>query len=80
MNTSTWARDHFLQTNWRTFFSIFTLGLIVDLQLSEAGRAALYSQWFLIAVSMFYHSAIEFALLAWIGTSLHPKFIAFIMQ
>ena len=26
MNTSTWARDHFLQESWRSFFSVFTLG------------------------------------------------------
>jgi sterol desaturase/sphingolipid hydroxylase (fatty acid hydroxylase superfamily) len=62
MNTSTWARDHFLQNSWRTFFSMFTLGLLVDLDLSEAGKAALYSQVFLIALSMFYHSAIRIRL------------------
>jgi sterol desaturase/sphingolipid hydroxylase (fatty acid hydroxylase superfamily) len=59
MNASTGARDHFLQNSWRAFFSIFTLGLIVDLDLSEAGRAALYSNIFLMALSMFYHSAIR---------------------
>jgi sterol desaturase/sphingolipid hydroxylase (fatty acid hydroxylase superfamily) len=59
MNTATWARDHFMQEVWNTFFSIFTLGLIVDLSLSEAGKAALYSQLFLTAQSMFYHSAIR---------------------
>jgi len=59
MNTSTWARDQFLQVGWRAFFSIFTLGLIVDLDLSEAGKAALYSNVFLMALSMFYHSAIR---------------------
>jgi sterol desaturase/sphingolipid hydroxylase (fatty acid hydroxylase superfamily) len=59
MNTSTWARDHFLQESWRAFFSVFTLGLIVDLQLAEAGKAALYSTMFLIGLSMFYHSAIR---------------------
>jgi sterol desaturase/sphingolipid hydroxylase (fatty acid hydroxylase superfamily) len=26
MNTTTWARDHFLQESWRAFFSVFTLG------------------------------------------------------
>jgi sterol desaturase/sphingolipid hydroxylase (fatty acid hydroxylase superfamily) len=26
MNTSTWARDHFLQESLRAFFSVFTLG------------------------------------------------------
>jgi sterol desaturase/sphingolipid hydroxylase (fatty acid hydroxylase superfamily) len=59
MNTSTWARDHFLQESWRAFFSIFTLGLIVDLDLSDAGKAALYSSVFLMCLSMFYHSAIR---------------------
>jgi sterol desaturase/sphingolipid hydroxylase (fatty acid hydroxylase superfamily) len=59
MNAATFGRDHFLQTIWRTFFSIFTLGLIVDLHLSEAGKAALYSNLFLIGLSMFYHSAIR---------------------
>jgi sterol desaturase/sphingolipid hydroxylase (fatty acid hydroxylase superfamily) len=58
MNTSTWARDHFLQNSWRAFFSIFTLGVIVDLDLKEAGRASLYSMMFLSALSLFYHSAI----------------------
>jgi sterol desaturase/sphingolipid hydroxylase (fatty acid hydroxylase superfamily) len=59
MNTSTWARDHFLQASWRTVFSVFTLGLIVDLDLSDAGKAALYSSVFLMCLSMFYHSAIR---------------------
>lgn len=59
MNTSTWARDHFLQNSWRSFFSIFTLGLIVDLDLTEAGEAALYSNTFLMVLSLFYHSAIR---------------------
>jgi sterol desaturase/sphingolipid hydroxylase (fatty acid hydroxylase superfamily) len=59
MNVSTYARDHFLQTGWRAFFSIFTLGLIFDLDLKEAGRAALYSTLFLTFWSMFYHSAIR---------------------
>ncbi len=59
MNTSTWARDHFLQDAWRAFFSVFTLGMIVDLDFSEAGKAALYSNLFLTAMSLFYHSAIR---------------------
>jgi sterol desaturase/sphingolipid hydroxylase (fatty acid hydroxylase superfamily) len=59
MNTSTWARDHFLQNVWRAFFSIFTLGLIFDLDFSEAGKAALYSFMFLAGLSLFYHSAIR---------------------
>jgi sterol desaturase/sphingolipid hydroxylase (fatty acid hydroxylase superfamily) len=59
MNTSTWARDHFLQGGWRAFFSLFTLGMIVDLDLTEAGKAALYSNMFLAGLSQFYHSAIR---------------------
>jgi sterol desaturase/sphingolipid hydroxylase (fatty acid hydroxylase superfamily) len=65
MNTSTWARDHFLQNAWRAFFSVFTLGLIVDLDLTEAGKAALYSNMFLAGLSLFYHSAIR-ARLPWL--------------
>ena len=59
MNTSTWARDHFLQDAWRAFFSVFTLGMIVDLDFTEAGKAALYSNMFLTGMSLFYHSAIR---------------------
>jgi sterol desaturase/sphingolipid hydroxylase (fatty acid hydroxylase superfamily) len=59
MNTSTWARDHFLQNSWRAFFSIFTLGLFFDLNFSDAGKAALYSFMFLAGLSLFYHSAIR---------------------
>lgn len=59
MNTSTWARDHFLQETWVAFFPAFTLGLIFDLSLAEAGKAAVYSNLFLTAMSMFYHSAIR---------------------
>lgn len=59
MNTTTWARDHFLQETWRAFFSLFTLGLFVDLKSAEAGKAALYSAMFLVGLSMFYHSAIR---------------------
>ena len=65
MNTSTWARDHFLQNAWRAFFSVFTLGTIVDLDLTEAGKAALYSNMFLAGLSLFYHSAIR-ARLPWL--------------
>ncbi len=65
MNTSTWARDHFLQSAWRAFFSVFTLGMIVDLDLTEAGKAALYSNMFLAGLSLFYHSAIR-ARLPWL--------------
>jgi sterol desaturase/sphingolipid hydroxylase (fatty acid hydroxylase superfamily) len=59
MNVSTWARDNFLQNSWRAFFSVFTLGMLVDLDLTEAGQAALYSTLFLSGLSMLYHSAIR---------------------
>jgi sterol desaturase/sphingolipid hydroxylase (fatty acid hydroxylase superfamily) len=59
MNTSTWARDHFLQESWRAFFSVFTLGIIIDLHPTEAGKTALYSTMFLVGLSMFYHSAVR---------------------
>ena len=62
MNTSTWARDHFLQESWRAFFSVFTLGLFIGLKLAEAGKAAFYSTMFLVGLSMFYHSAIRIEL------------------
>jgi sterol desaturase/sphingolipid hydroxylase (fatty acid hydroxylase superfamily) len=62
MNTSTFERDHFLQNSWRAFFSVFTLGLVVDLDLAEAGQAALYSTVFLVVLSCFYHSAIRIRL------------------
>ena len=61
MNTSTWARDHFLQNSWRAFFSIFTLGMIVDLDLSEAGKAALYSTMFLSGCLCFITQQSKFA-------------------
>ena len=69
INTSTWARDHFLQNSWRAFFATFTLGMIVDLDLSEAGKAALYSTMFLSALSLFYHSAIHVRL-PWLDRAL----------
>ena len=56
MNASTYERDHFLQTAFRGFFSVFTLGLIFDLDLREAGQAAFYSSVVLSVWSMFYHS------------------------
>jgi sterol desaturase/sphingolipid hydroxylase (fatty acid hydroxylase superfamily) len=59
MNTSTWARDHFLQNSWRAFFSVFTLGLFFDLDFTDAGKAGLYSFMFLAGLSLFYHSAIR---------------------
>lgn len=60
MNSATYARDHFLQNGLlRAFFPVFTLGLFVDLDLSQAGKAAFYSTMFLVLLSMFYHSAIR---------------------
>jgi sterol desaturase/sphingolipid hydroxylase (fatty acid hydroxylase superfamily) len=62
MNASTYERDNFLQTAFRAFFSVFTLGLIFDLDLKEAGQAAYYSSVVLSVWSMFYHSAIRIEL------------------
>lgn len=62
LNASTYARDHFLQAAWIGFFPTFTLGLFVDLDLTEAGKAALYSNLFLVVLSMLYHSAIRIRL------------------
>jgi sterol desaturase/sphingolipid hydroxylase (fatty acid hydroxylase superfamily) len=59
MNTSTWARDHFLQNSWRSFFSVFTQGMFFDLDFADAGKAALFSFMFLAGLSLFYHSAIR---------------------
>jgi len=59
MNASTYARDHFLQNAWRTFFSMFTLGLVFDLELKDAAQAALLSNLFLVLLSQLYHSAIR---------------------
>lgn len=59
MNSSTWARDHFLQAGWIVLFSTFTLGLVFEISAAEAGRAALLSVLFLSLLSMFYHSAIR---------------------
>ena len=62
MNSSTYARDHFLQAAWIGFFPTFTLGLVVDLDLTEAERVALFSNLFLVVLSMLYHSAISIRL------------------
>jgi sterol desaturase/sphingolipid hydroxylase (fatty acid hydroxylase superfamily) len=59
MNVSTWSRDHFLQNTWRTMFSTFTVGLLLDLSVREAGQAGLYVGLFFSLWSMFYHSAIR---------------------
>jgi sterol desaturase/sphingolipid hydroxylase (fatty acid hydroxylase superfamily) len=59
MNCTTWGRNHFLQTGWRSFFSVFTLGMIVQLDYIEAGQAALLGQLAFMLVSMFCHSAIR---------------------
>ena len=39
------------------FFSLFTLGLIFDLELKQAEEAAMVSNLFLVLLSQFYHSA-----------------------
>jgi sterol desaturase/sphingolipid hydroxylase (fatty acid hydroxylase superfamily) len=59
MNCTTWGRNHFLQTGWRSFFSVLTLGMLVKLNYIEAGQAALLGQMAYMLVSMFCHSAIR---------------------
>jgi sterol desaturase/sphingolipid hydroxylase (fatty acid hydroxylase superfamily) len=59
MNSSTWARDHFLQSAFRAFFPALTLGLVFNINAVQAGQAALFSALFLTLLSMFYHSAIR---------------------
>jgi sterol desaturase/sphingolipid hydroxylase (fatty acid hydroxylase superfamily) len=59
MNCTTWGRNHFLQTGWRSFFSVFTLGMIFKLDYMEAGQAALLGQLAFMLVSLFCHSAIR---------------------
>jgi sterol desaturase/sphingolipid hydroxylase (fatty acid hydroxylase superfamily) len=59
MNCSSFARDQFLQAAFTAFFPILTLGLFLDLDLKEAGRAAFYSNVFFVALTMFCHSAIR---------------------
>jgi sterol desaturase/sphingolipid hydroxylase (fatty acid hydroxylase superfamily) len=59
MNASTAVRDHVLQQVYRSLFSMFTLGLIFDLDLREAQQAALLSGLFSGMLSAFYHSAIR---------------------
>jgi len=59
MNCSTFGRNQFGQEIWTAFFSMFTLGLLVDLDLREAGRAAYLSNAFFMGWTMFCHSAIR---------------------
>jgi sterol desaturase/sphingolipid hydroxylase (fatty acid hydroxylase superfamily) len=62
MNWSTFARDQFTQAIWTAFFPVLTLGLVVDLDLRQAGRAALYANMFFIPWTMFCHSAVRVCL------------------
>ncbi len=59
MNCTTSSRDHFLQNSWRSFFSIFTLGLLIDVDFKSAGEMAMLSTLLGSVLSMFYHSAIR---------------------
>jgi sterol desaturase/sphingolipid hydroxylase (fatty acid hydroxylase superfamily) len=59
MNATTWARDHFLQVVWRQVFPTFTLGLLMDLDVREAGVAGFYFAVFTSLLSMFYHSGVR---------------------
>lgn len=62
MNASTFGRDHFMQTIWRGFFSMFTLGLFVDLELRQAEQAAVLSSLVLVLLAQFYHAAVRIEL------------------
>ncbi|WDF74319.1 sterol desaturase family protein [Novosphingobium sp. KACC 22771] len=62
MNCTTFFRDHVLQNAWRSFFSIFTTGLLFDLDAAQAGAAGIYSGLFLMLLTMLYHSAIRLPL------------------
>jgi sterol desaturase/sphingolipid hydroxylase (fatty acid hydroxylase superfamily) len=59
MNCSTFARDQLGQAVWTAFFPLFTLGLLVDLDLRQAGQAAYYSNVFFVGWTMFCHSAVR---------------------
>lgn len=59
MNPLTVFRDNFLQIQWRSFFSMLTIGLFVDLNFKEGGQAAVYSQLFLFAWAALCHSNIR---------------------
>lgn len=62
MNATTWARDHFLQVVWRQVFPTFTVGLVLDLDVREAGAAGLYAALVTSLLSMFYHSGVRLRL------------------
>lgn len=62
MNATTWARDHFLQAAWRQIFPTFTFGLVLDLDVREAGAAGLYVALVTTLLSMFYHSGVRLRL------------------
>lgn len=59
MNPLTAFRDNFLLIQWRSFFSMLTIGLFVDLNFKEGGQAAVYSQLFLFAWAALCHSNIR---------------------
>jgi len=59
MSSSTWARDHFLQSVWRSIFPAFTFGLVLQLEVQEAGQVGLYAALLTSLLSMFYHSGVR---------------------
>jgi sterol desaturase/sphingolipid hydroxylase (fatty acid hydroxylase superfamily) len=59
MNSSTWARDHFLQAAWRAVFPAFTFGLVLQLGVAKAASVGVYATFFTSALSMFYHSGVR---------------------
>ncbi|MFC3174430.1 sterol desaturase family protein [Novosphingobium bradum] len=62
MNPFTIVRDNFMQTIWRAFFPVLTLGLFIDMDFREGGEAAIYSQTFLYLWSALCHSNIRIEL------------------
>jgi len=59
LNSSTWARDHFLQAAWRSAFPAFTFGLVLRLDVAEAASLGVYASYITSALSMFYHSGVR---------------------
>lgn len=62
MNIMTSGRDHFIQSLWRSCFSLLTIGLFVDLDFKQAADIAGVTHLVLLMWSMFYHSNIRIEL------------------
>lgn len=66
MSTSTWARDHFLQSAWRAVFPAFTFGLVLQLDVQGASNLGAVTGLLPSVLSMFYHSGVRLRL-AWLN-------------